>query len=85
MPKPDAWLDALTTGWNYFDELADAASALVDQFSRFTGTNLCEFGMNYPTGKSMRPARDRLSSPSYKNILIFRNRKSVYIHDRPAS
>ena len=33
----------------------------------------------------MRPALDRLSSPSCKNILIFRNRKSVYIHGHPAS
>jgi uncharacterized Zn-binding protein involved in type VI secretion len=39
----------------------------------------------YLTGKSMRPALDRLSSPSRKNILIFRNRKSVYIHGHPAS
>jgi hypothetical protein len=39
----------------------------------------------YPTGKSMRPALDRLSSPSRKNILIFRNSKSVYIHGHPAS
>ena len=39
--------------------------------------------VRYPTGKSMRPALDRLSSPSYKNILIFRNRKSVYIYRRP--
>jgi hypothetical protein len=26
-----------------------------------------------------------VSSPSRKNILIFRNRKSVYIHSHPAS
>jgi hypothetical protein len=39
----------------------------------------------YPTGKSMRPAPDRLSSPSSKNIRIFRNRKSVYTHGHPAS
>src|ERR1700733_11349983 len=39
----------------------------------------------YPTGKSMRPALERLSSPSRKNILLFRNRKSVYIHGHPAS
>jgi hypothetical protein len=33
----------------------------------------------------MRLVLDRLSSPSCKNILIFRNRKSVYIHGYPAS
>ncbi len=33
----------------------------------------------------MRPALNRLSSPSRKNILIFRNRKSVYIYRHPAS
>jgi len=38
----------------------------------------------YPTGKSMRPAPDGLSSPPNKNILIFRNRKSVYIQRYPA-
>jgi hypothetical protein len=38
-----------------------------------------------PTGKSIGLALDRLSSPSRKNILIFRNRKSVYIHGYPAS
>jgi hypothetical protein len=33
-----------------------------------------------PTGKSMRPAWTRLSSPVRKNILIFRNTKSfVYL------
>ena len=37
----------------------------------------------YPTGKSMRTAPNRLSSPSRKNILIFRSRKSVYIHGHP--
>jgi hypothetical protein len=37
----------------------------------------------YPTGKSMRLALNRLSSPSRKNILIFRNDKSVYIHAHP--
>jgi hypothetical protein len=37
----------------------------------------------YPTGKSMRSAPGRLSSPLHKNILIFRNRKSVYIHGHP--
>jgi hypothetical protein len=31
----------------------------------------------------MRLALDRLSSPSGKNILIFRNRKSVYIDGHP--
>jgi hypothetical protein len=36
-----------------------------------------------PTGKSVRPAPFRLSSPSRKNILIFRNCKSVYIHAHP--
>jgi hypothetical protein len=38
----------------------------------------------YPTGKSMRVALDGLSSPSNKNILIFRNNESVYIHRHPA-
>ena len=33
----------------------------------------------------MRTAPNRLSSPSRKNILIFRSRKSVYIHGHPAS
>ena len=37
----------------------------------------------YPTGKSLRLALKRLSSPSLKNILIFRNRKSVYIQWYP--
>jgi hypothetical protein len=37
----------------------------------------------YPTGKSIRVALNRLSSPSRKNILIFRNRKSFYIHGHP--
>jgi hypothetical protein len=32
----------------------------------------------------MRLALNRLSSPSRKNILIFRNGKSVYIHRYPA-
>ncbi|MEI9924504.1 MAG: hypothetical protein WDN50_14075 [Bradyrhizobium sp.] len=41
--------------------------------------------MDYPTGKSMHPALHRLSSPLVKNILIFRSRKSVYIHGHPAS
>ena len=45
--------------------------------------SLCSAG--YPTGKSMRLALNRLSSPSRKNILIFRNRKSVYILAHPAS
>ncbi len=40
---------------------------------------------DYPTGKSMRLALNRLSSPSGKNILIFRNQKSVYIVSHPAS
>jgi hypothetical protein len=31
----------------------------------------------------MRPAQHRLSSLSCKNILIFRNGKSVYIHAHP--
>jgi hypothetical protein len=31
----------------------------------------------------MRTALDLLSSPSCENILIFRNRKSVYIHGHP--
>jgi hypothetical protein len=38
-----------------------------------------------PDGQITSPSADRLSSPSVKSILIFRNRKSVYIHDRPAS
>jgi hypothetical protein len=39
----------------------------------------------YPTGKSTIPPSQSslLSSPSCKNILIFRNRKSVYIHGHP--
>jgi hypothetical protein len=37
-----------------------------------------------PDGQINAPAH-RLSSPSSKNILIFRNRKSVYIHGHPAS
>ena len=37
-----------------------------------------------PTGKSRRLAWNRLSSPSCENILIFRNRKSIYIHRHPA-
>ena len=38
----------------------------------------------YPTGKSMRVALDGLSSPFNKNILIFRNIESAYIHRHPA-
>jgi hypothetical protein len=39
----------------------------------------------YPTGKSSaHPAKSK-SSPFRKNILIFRNRKSVYIYRHPAS
>ena len=39
----------------------------------------------YPTGKSIRASAKSKSSPSVKNILIFRNCKSVYIHGHPAS
>jgi hypothetical protein len=44
----------------------------------------------YPTGKSMRISAKLKSSPLVKNILIFRNGKSVYIlpipsHKRGAS
>jgi hypothetical protein len=41
--------------------------------------------MDYQTGKSTHPAPNRLSSPSHKNILIFRNCKSVNIRGYPAS
>ena len=44
-----------------------------------------ENGRKLPDGQITSPCADRLSSPSVKNILIFRNPKSVYIHDRPAS
>ena len=37
----------------------------------------------YPTGKSIRASAKSKSSPSVKNILIFRNCKSVYIHGHP--
>ena len=36
---------------------------------------------DYPTGKSLRWSVVRLSSSFCKNILLFRNRKSVHIHD----
>src|SRR5665213_1370160 len=36
-----------------------------------------------PTGKSTARFGDGLSSPFCKNILVFRRRKSVYIHHRP--
>jgi hypothetical protein len=38
-----------------------------------------------PTGKSIRVSAKSKSSPSVKNILIFRNCKSVYIYRHPAS
>jgi hypothetical protein len=40
---------------------------------------------DYPTGKSRIPLSQPfpMSSPSRKNILISRNRKSVYIHRHP--
>src|SRR5674476_1195511 len=34
--------------------------------------------LDCPTGKSLRDFQNPLSSPASKNILIFRNRKSVY-------
>jgi hypothetical protein len=37
----------------------------------------------YPTGKSASLAPEGLSSPFNKNILIFRNRESLYIHVHP--
>jgi hypothetical protein len=49
----------------------------------FAGTTILDYF--YPTGKSMRPALVRLSSPFNKNILIFRNSKSVYIRGIPRS
>jgi hypothetical protein len=39
----------------------------------------------YPTGKSSAYPIKSKSSPSVKNILISRNRKSVYIVGHPAS
>jgi hypothetical protein len=40
---------------------------------------------DYPTGKSKRASNKSKSSPSDKNIPIFRNSKSVYIHRHSAS
>ena len=37
----------------------------------------------YPTGKSMRPALNHLSSPSFKNILFFRSAKS-FVYSQPS-
>ena len=37
----------------------------------------------YPTGKSTRLALNRLSSPSRKNIRIFRISESIYIYRHP--
>jgi hypothetical protein len=39
---------------------------------------------NLPDGQITSPSADRMSSPSSKNIPIFRNRKSVYTHRHPA-
>jgi hypothetical protein len=60
-------------------------------YPAFAGYDGCWFRASaikracYPTGKSMRPAPGGLASPFNKNILIFRIRKSVYIHSHPAS
>jgi hypothetical protein len=59
-------------------------------YPAFAGYDGCWFRASaikracYPTGKSMRPAPGGLSSPFNKNILIFRNCKSVYILAHPA-
>jgi hypothetical protein len=53
------------------------------EWQRFADQFIATGGVVYPTGKSMRPAPDRLSSPFRKDILIFRNCKSLVYFRRP--